>query len=945
MAMDSSGNTYVASSGATPIVTALRPDGSVLYEAQLKAAAGFIAAGQNGALWVVADSVFQLNGVGNALPVQFPYPVNGSAVYAGASDSAGNLYLDVPIDSMNHSIVELNPSGAVVGGFSLTAYGKGTAMTVDSTGAVYVVGAAAAGFPATSAAYPTTIFGGGSGAYLLKIRPTLDQVVFAALIGQDQTGSISPGPSAVAVDSAGNVYVGGSLLIVPDGIPQLGTPVNSLDLGAYVMKFNAEGSALVWAAGVGPGYLDALAVLPDGRVRAAVDVETPVPTIAPGQMPLAGREEALFTIRADGGALESAHFVAGVLYPGFSQPGGYVAAPPGGGAVPARMLVGVNSGRIPVVFNDQTETPLIVDFVEPAATADLSLSLQLGMPLVNTNQTVDVIATVRNNGPADAEGIQLSVLLEEALLNGGNQPLECFPGGLAICNGGGALIPNLPAGAAMNIELVFHIWCNQDPTCSQSVDGRLFALSPDPNLADNVTTLPVPYVTGFDATLALLRPLIYFRSDTPLYDGGQSTPPTTADPSLTVWIPAQTYMGNTWYFDSWPDGNRDNPRTFDASNGFPSDLDAPTVHTANPLGIDPPSLDLVALPGAAPLPQVVTLYPTIRAGTWTVEQPAASWLTLSVNTDTSDAVITGTANIAGMAPGYYQTTFRAKLTVDGLPDAVMDVPASLRIMATAPTISPGGIVNAASYQAGPIHWLELVNIFGSGLGPPQLVTASVPQAGQLPTTLGGTSVTIGLANAQLLYVQDGVIAAIAIADQGSAATGGLQEPVTVTVGGTDAATVTLPAPSCGSSGACGPSGLGLFTSDSSGTGNLAAVNADGTINSSANPAKRGSTVLLYGTGFLEEIPNGCGGGLFGSLFLGSTPPVEAFIGGKAAYVQYSGTAPGLVCAVQQFNVVIPTDSATGPAVPVQLGMPTGGEFSTDPFVWSNSQPGTTLAIQ
>jgi uncharacterized protein (TIGR03437 family) len=69
------------------------------------------------------------------------------------------------------------------------------------------------------------------------------------------------------------------------------------------------------------------------------------------------------------------------------------------------------------------------------------------------------------------------------------------------------------------------------------------------------------------------------------------------------------------------------------------------------------------------------------------------------------------------------------------------------------------------------------------------------------------------------------------------------------------------------------------------------------------------------------------------------------VGGESAYVLYSGSAPGLTCGAQQFDIVIPDDSATGAAVSVQLGMPFAGEFSTDPYFWYTTQPGTTLAIQ
>jgi uncharacterized protein (TIGR03437 family) len=281
----------------------------------------------------------------------------------------------------------------------------------------------------------------------------------------------------------------------------------------------------------------------------------------------------------------------------------------------------------------------------------------------------------------------------------------------------------------------------------------------------------------------------------------------------------------------------------------------------------------------------------------------------------------------------------------------MNVLASLRIMDRPTTISPGGVVNAASYQSGFVSAFEIVNIFGSGFGPQQLVKAAVPQAGTLPTELAGVSVTVGGGPLQLLYVQDKVIAAImpSVLDL-------YDEPLTFTVslGGTPAASLAVPAPPPGP----GINNTGfapaLFTSNASGSGTLAAVNADGTLNSPQNPAKKGSVVLLYGTGFFSNGNNVAQGDqtvaactekqAFGPLLLLGTPPVEAFINGKPAYVIYSGSSPGMTCAVQQFNVAIPDSSDTGPDVPVQLGMPFLAFFS-NAYTWYWSQPGTTIAIK
>jgi hypothetical protein len=63
-------------------------------------------------------------------------------------------------------------------------------------------------------------------------------------------------------------------------------------------------------------------------------------------------------------------------------------------------------------------------------------------------------AVVTNNGPNDAEAIQVLVL-------GGQYFLECIPNGVAVCGNqaqeGQALIPHLAAGATTSIDFLFDI--------------------------------------------------------------------------------------------------------------------------------------------------------------------------------------------------------------------------------------------------------------------------------------------------------------------------------------------------------------------------------------------------------------------------------------------------------------------------------------------------------
>jgi uncharacterized protein (TIGR03437 family) len=121
---------------------------------------------------------------------------------------------------------------------------------------------------------------------------------------------------------------------------------------------------------------------------------------------------------------------------------------------------------------------------------------------------------------------------------------------------------------------------------------------------------------------------------------------------------------------------------------------------------------------------------------------------------------------------------------------------------------------------------------------------------------------------------------------------------------------------------------GLSTLDQSGSGPAAALNQDGSVNSAANPAARGTIVSLFGTGEGRVSP---------ALLLGdvsvsapfSVPdePVTVAIGGVNADVAYAGAAPLLPIGVFQINVRIPDSIPAGAA---QVVVSVGGVATVKP---------------
>jgi uncharacterized protein (TIGR03437 family) len=108
---------------------------------------------------------------------------------------------------------------------------------------------------------------------------------------------------------------------------------------------------------------------------------------------------------------------------------------------------------------------------------------------------------------------------------------------------------------------------------------------------------------------------------------------------------------------------------------------------------------------------------------------------------------------------------------------------------------------------------------------------------------------------------------------------------------------------------------GLFTVAANGTGQIAALNQDNSVNSASNPAARGSIIQVFGTG-LGTIPGAPPDGeIPGTAVPGPTP--EVIIGTglvPPANIQYSGLAPTLV-GLWQINVRIPENIAPSAAVP------------------------------
>jgi uncharacterized protein (TIGR03437 family) len=202
----------------------------------------------------------------------------------------------------------------------------------------------------------------------------------------------------------------------------------------------------------------------------------------------------------------------------------------------------------------------------------------------------------------------------------------------------------------------------------------------------------------------------------------------------------------------------------------------------------------------------------------------------------------------------------------------------------------GSIVDAASQRIGPVSPGKIVVIYGAGLGPPKLGTGNS----------AGTAVSFNGVLAQILYASATQVAAVV-----PASITGTTAEVAVNYLGTLSEPAFVPV---------APSSPGLFTLSQTGAGQAAAVNQDGTTNSAVKPANRGGYISLYATGWSDP-----------------KLPVSLTIDGIQAPIQFAGQAPGQPSGLMQVNVQIPRDAMPGGYVPVVLKV--GDASTVDGAVW------------
>jgi uncharacterized protein (TIGR03437 family) len=308
-------------------------------------------------------------------------------------------------------------------------------------------------------------------------------------------------------------------------------------------------------------------------------------------------------------------------------------------------------------------------------------------------------------------------------------------------------------------------------------------------------------------------------------------------------------------------------------------------------------ISLKSIRYTTPSPQIVEIAPSSGITSIQLSAGDVRWVSVTGSRQNNIWRFAITPTPIGLPNGVYDTELELVCAPRSCEPGTL--PVRLEVQNTASTAGPriasGGVVNAASFQPGisPGAWMS---VFGANLGSRTRTWVAADFAGKrMPTSLDGVQVFVEGQPAAIHFVSPGQI--------------NFQATSTVRAGwvrvevrspfGVDSAYVYA-----------SRENPGFFQFD--GVGNLAAIHPDGVpvgvsaqgASGAKRPARPGSTISIYGTGFGPTSPSVPSGETFsGSAPLVSRNALKVTIGGIDARIDYAGlTAAGL----NQINVLVPT---------------------------------------
>jgi len=277
---------------------------------------------------------------------------------------------------------------------------------------------------------------------------------------------------------------------------------------------------------------------------------------------------------------------------------------------------------------------------------------------------------------------------------------------------------------------------------------------------------------------------------------------------------------------------------------------------------------------------------------WAV-QSLPDWITFSGN-----AVNSGPGSVTLVAAPNPGAARSATVSIAGLPVSVAQATGAL-------AVTPGGVVNDASYTA-PVAAGSIAAAFGDFLLPAPVTDNSSP----LLTSLSGLSLQFG----------NGALAPLFFASLGQVnlqvpweLAGQSQTTLTAALSGNSSAAQTVVL------AAFAPA---IFATNAQGTGQGAILDPSYILVDSSNPATAGSTYILIfctGLGAVTNQPATGSPALSNPLSWTTTVPAVTIGGAPASGLEFYGLAPGYA-GLYQVNALVSAASAKGNAVPVSISI-------------------------
>jgi uncharacterized protein (TIGR03437 family) len=826
-------------------------------------------------------------------------PVTNGAFQTGYHGGTGNSGLALGGDAF---VAKFTPAGALayvtyIGG---AVDDGGTAIAVDSSGNAYITGYTdSADFPTVAGSFQTAYQGAGGNnngsgpigdAFVSKLNAAGSALVYSTYLG----GSLDDRGTAIAVDSAGNAYIGGSTLSTNFPVknayqatykggggspPWCCTPPTAfLNLGdGFLAKLNPAGTGLVFSTYFG-GSLDdtvtALAIDGAGNVYiGGSTLSTDLPTLNAYQSHF-------------GGAANSS------VQPNLTMGDGWVAKfNSTGNLVFSTYLGGSSDDAVMGLAIDGTGAVYVTGFT---SSADFPVTTNAAQPKFAGPST---LSGYRQFLWGDAFAAKLSP-------SGASLVYSTFIGGsdhdagmaIAVDFAGNAYVGGLTASTNFPITSKTAqqaTWGGESTSVANPTgDGFLSQISPDGSAIlystyygglsdDAVTSLALNaqgnlYIAGLTASTNLQ---VTSNAAQRAFGGSAEPPATFGDGFVAVFsgiaaaAPTPALSISKTHTGSFTQGQNGATYIVTVSNAA----------------------------GAVATSGTVTVTETVPTGMTLVSMAGTGW-TCAANTCTrsdalaagsSYAAITVTVNVASNAAS--QVTNQAAVSGGGSASASAS---DVTTIASGPTISLVANAEGENPVIAPNTWVEIKGVNLAPAGDTRIWQGSDFVGIQMPTQLDGVSATVNGKAAYVYYISSTQVNVLTPPDAMSGAV-----PVEVTSNGTASAAFTAQAQAESPSFFVFNGGPYVAAQHSS---NYSLVGPTSLYPGSTTPAKPGETVIIYANGFGPTSVPVVSGSETQSGTLSPLPVIQ--IGGAAATVQFAGlVAPGEF----QFNVVVPASLANG----------------------------------